>query len=804
MPQTFLRRPAGAWLALALLTPAAALAQTAAPDSAEQRAPASDKRTYQLASQPLSSALLRFAELAGVDLIVGDADLSGQQSPALNGQYSLSGALDVLLTGSGVDYRIHTAANNGRANVRLMPESAAETGASATHQLEDVVVSAARSHTVAGKSPRKITIVSRQQIEQQMAITDDPGSVLSNLIPSFSPSRQKLSNTGESFRGRKPQFLIDGVPQSNPLRDGGRDSYTIDLSMVERIEVIHGASAEHGLGATGGIINFVTRRPDKPGFQQHVGVSVTTDDDVQSHGLGNKLNYRLTGQTERWDIVAAASRQERGAFYDGNDELIGVAYPGEIQDSTSEDLFVKLGYWLDDNQNLTFSANHFDLEGNNDYLPVAGDRDQGVATTARRGDAPGDPTFNRVTTLRLSYTHGNWLGNEVSAQVYHQDFAGQFGALNSGSFQDPAIAPVGQLLDQTRNESEKLGSQFTLKRRGMLNGYLDLATGLDILNDETRQKLVLTDRLYVPETSFRNYAGFLQADVHPIESVTISGGARYENAKLDVDDYRTVAANNGVLVRGGSPDFNETLYNIGATYQATPWAQLFANYSEGFGMPDVGRVLRGIDSTGQDVDTLLTLEPIVTDNREVGVRLNNDKLRVELSYFESDSDYGERLSENNGVFVINREKVEIQGWEATLDWRANDRHNLGLSYTRQEGESDTDGDGDVDTTLSGINLAPNRLAANWGARWTSTFSSFVQVNHYFDRGFDQPELDFDGYTLVDAMVRQKLPVGQVRFGVENLLDRDYFTYYSQAARASDDYYFKGRGRVYTLGYEVDF
>ena len=186
-----------------------------------------------------------------------------------------------------------------------------------------MVVTATRSHSEAGQTPQRVTIITREQIEQQLAITDDPGQVLSNLIPSYSPSRQKLSNAGETFRGRDALFLIDGVPQSNPLRDSSRDSYTIDLSMVERIEVIHGASAEHGLGATGGLINLVTRRAEGGGISQHAGISLTTDDDFQSGGLGHKLDYRISGQQGDWDFVAAATRQARGVFYDGNDEVVG-------------------------------------------------------------------------------------------------------------------------------------------------------------------------------------------------------------------------------------------------------------------------------------------------------------------------------------------------------------------------------------------------------------------------------------------------------------------------------------------------
>ncbi|PMR67574.1 TonB-dependent receptor [Halomonas heilongjiangensis] len=676
---------------------------------------------------------------------------------------------------------------------------------SASRDLSPLVVTATRNKSQAGQTPQKVTVITREQIEQQLAITSDPGQVLSNLIPSYSPSRQKLSNAGETFRGRSPLFMIDGVPQSNPLRDSARDSYTIDLSMVERIEVIHGASAEHGLGATGGIINYVTKRADAGELNQHVGVSLTSDDDFKSEGFGHKLDYRISGQSGDWDYLGAASRQERGVFFDGNDEIVGIAYPGELQNSTNYDLFGKLGYWIDDNQNLEFSLNHFDLEEGDDYVPVIGDRAAGIPTTARKGNPAGEPGYNEVTTARLAYSHADWFGNELDAQVYRQRFRAQFATTPFFPYLDGAGNPQ---FDQTRNESDKLGGKFSLSRDGLLDDRLKLTTGIDVLQDETRQMLVHTDRTYVPETQFRNYAAFLQGDFSLTESLSLHSGVRYEHAELDVDTFSTIDRSNvtqdDVTVDGGKPDFAETLYNLGLVYQVTDWAQLYANYSEGFGMPDVGRVLRGIGEPGQDIDTLLQLQPIVTENREIGARFDWDRYGLELSYYESDSDYGERLTEENGVFVGSRERTEIRGVEVTGEMRLGDAHDLRLSYTHAEGKSDTDGDGRVDTKLTGLNIAPDTLRLGWSAAWSDRLSSHLQTSYYFDRSVDDPDLEFDGHTLVDASLAYRLPVGSLSFGIENLTDEDYVTYYSQAARNSDEYYFKGRGRTLTLGYQLEF
>jgi len=69
---------------------------------------------------------------------------------------------------------------------------------------------------------------------------------------------KKLSGFGETLRGRSPLYLVDGVPQSTPLRDDSRDGYTIDPFFIDRVEVIFGSNAIQGIGATGGVVNYVT------------------------------------------------------------------------------------------------------------------------------------------------------------------------------------------------------------------------------------------------------------------------------------------------------------------------------------------------------------------------------------------------------------------------------------------------------------------------------------------------------------------------------------------------------------------
>lgn len=206
--------------------------------------------------------------------------------------------------------------------------------------LDRVTVSASTSRMPNSEAAlaNTITVIDAEQLKQQLAVTQDVSQILANLIPSFSPSRQKLTNAGETLRGRKPLYLVDGVPQSTPLREGGRDGHTIDPAMIERIEVIHGANALQGLGASGGIINIITKRaPREDGAVfQDVNIGVSSALPNQSDSVGYRASYVFGTRSGDVDFVGGASYASEGLFYDGNGRAIAVNdIQGDLMDARS-------------------------------------------------------------------------------------------------------------------------------------------------------------------------------------------------------------------------------------------------------------------------------------------------------------------------------------------------------------------------------------------------------------------------------------------------------------------------------------
>ncbi|QDX32010.1 TonB-dependent receptor [Dickeya poaceiphila] len=676
----------------------------------------------------------------------------------------------------------------------------------------EIVVTASRTDTEKKDSPQVVTIITKEQIDQQRQITSDSSQILSNLLPAMAPSRQKMSGSGETFRGRAPLILVDGIPQSNPLRPTGREMHTIDFAMVDHIEVIHGASASNGIGATGGVINIITRRPEPGSFNQHFSVEATSptsrlDGDTMSY----KTTYGFSGREEYLDYLFSVSYEDQGLFLDGKNRPIGVDNTqGDLMDSRAYDVMAKVGYWLDNDQRVQLSLNRYQIKGKMDYLGIAGDRNNGIPTTSVSGRPVGDAPMNSVWTTSATYDNYNLAGMKFSSLAYYQNYESLFGADTSDSFQDVSLAPLKRLYDQSRVTSSRYGTKVTLTKDDIWDDYLKATVGFDTLFDTGKQDLWLTQRIYAPEMKYTDLSPFMQWDIKPVDSLKITTGVRYEYARLDIDSFRTVAAstveksNNSADVQGGRLSFNKTLYNVGAVW-TTPYQplSLFANYSQGFGIPDVGRTLREIKIPNQSVNMLL-LEPIVTDNVETGFRIQKDPVEFELSYYRSTSKLGERVEDVNGTFQSKRQKTRIDGIETSLGYKVNDDHRLKVGYSHIQGWFDSDGNGSLDGKLDGLNIPPDRLTASWSANWTPQWSSFIQANYAFDRIMDKRQQDFNGYLLVDAAVGYKLPKGKVNLAVSNLFDREYITYYSQSAIVNSLRYFSGRGRTVTLGYSVDF
>jgi iron complex outermembrane receptor protein len=683
--------------------------------------------------------------------------------------------------------------------------------------VDQVIVTAARTILPASALPLTVDVVDSEALSQQVAISGSVIDAVSTLSPSFSPTRQKLSGAGETLRGRSPLFAINGIPQSTPIRDGSRDGYTIDPFFIDRVELIYGSNALQGIGATGGVVTQVTVGPPKQD-----GVSGRTLVQASAgHDLGDSVGGKLAGlvgwREGAFDATAGVAYETRGAFYDGDGRRIGMDNTqGDVQDSRTLSLFGRFGWQVGETTRLEVVANRFELKGDGDYVTVTGTapaatdgvRGTRLPTTAYRGVVPGEPAANRAETVSVSLTNSDLYGGNLIAQAFFNRTRDTFGGDKSGTFQDASIAPSGTLFDQSSNRSRKLGARISYERAVPGIEGLTGTAGLDTINDRTEQLLIATGRTWVPPTKFQSVAPFLQGNLALLgDKVHLAGGVRFENVELKVDDFTTLAFYGSRQVGGGNPDFKATLVNGGVVVEPVQGLRVYGSYAEGYTVPDVGRILRGITEVGKDVDTYVNIAPIVSNNREIGAELKRGPFEASLTYFWSSSKLGQLLVRNTGaVFDVQRQRIEIEGLEVNLKARTPvPGLDLSAGYARLRGRTDTNKDNRVDADLDGANISPDRLnlAANYQ---TGKWALRLQVQSYLSRDMQDAIVkdDFDGYTLADAFVRYELPVGALSLGVQNLLDKQYISYNSDTTLPAKDKFFAGRGRTATLGWETRF
>jgi iron complex outermembrane recepter protein len=661
--------------------------------------------------------------------------------------------------------------------------------------LEPVVVTSTREvgGTPLSNVPGSVTVIEREELDRQASISNDLGDVIAKTVPGFSPSNEALSNFGQTLRGRNFLVLLDGVPQSTPLRDVARDLRTIDPAAIERIEVIRGSTAIYGFGAAGGIINIITRQPEEG--EQFLSttlggnVSLTHPDD----SWGGTLSQTAAGDGEHFDYLFSLTGETVSSFFDAEGDRIPpdpLGGQGGLADTNAFNLLGKVG--VDFNQQrLQFTSNYYEIKQDTDFITQPGDLQSSQKAIAVPGDPGGEDPGNRDLNLNLEYRHQDLLGGDLAGQLYYQDLLRRF-----------TFFPE---FGQTQLEAERIGARLT-HSLDVERFDSSLTYGIDLLSDRTRQPLIIDDAppftdARAPSIHQYSAAPFLQAEVPVGESLLLRGGVRYEFARLEVDDFTNLA---GIPIESGELSLDEPLFNLGLVYFINDYSEAFASFSQGFSLADFGRVLadstdpiavENFDAAGQEVD-----------NYELGLRGTWSQFDGALAFFYSESDLGTTFG-GPPDFLIQRQPEEIYGVELTADYRFAEQWRVGGTATWLEGKVDTDADGSLDSYLDGTRISPPKYTAYVDYDPFPWWRNRLQLLYVHDRSRFGDGLDDNGdrifgqgevndFTIVDLISEFDVGPGQLQVGIENLLNKQYFPVYAQIANDPTTFYTGQGARLY--------
>ena len=697
------------------------------------------------------------------------------------------------------------------------PAAAAQPEAKKDEVQVITITTGTRSAKAIDKIPGAVTVVSQQEVAHTLALTEDATAVLARTVPGYAESSQAMSNTGENLRGRIALRLLDGIPQGSPLREGTRNGTFTDMGLIGRVEVISGPSASEGIGAAGGIINYITKVPTKPGNEFTLLSRYSTQ--FEDDSAGWKLGANFAHKSEKYDLLVGISHIDRGISYDGNGRRIGMNTSGSTSDSKADNLFVKGGFnfGAGNEQRLQVMATSFKIEGKGNYRQVDGDRATGVTNTSERPGLFG--TLSELNDFKqgsVSYSHANLYGGVFTLDVYSADQAMRFLAEDGADRQDPLIAPVGTLIDQSEIRSKKEGLRTSYARQDAFNVRgLELRGGLDLTKDKADQRLALTDRLWVPPMNYTSTAPWLQAS-YDIGPVTLSGGYRREDGELKVDSYTTVFFRNRSAVEGGTLSYTANLPNIGAIWRLPAGWSVYASTGKGFTLPNLGIPLRNVSVPGQSVSGILDLKAIIVKNDEVGFNWRGAMGSLSGSYYHSVSEVGQSLSIDpvTNDFILNRVPVDIKGFELSGEWKASRTLKANALYSRIRGKTQFFAGGGLQRPMGVNDINPDKfgVSGTWNptAQSSVTLGATTLMSRDLSASQVRPnatvatfEEHTKGYTLIDLGATYDLGrYGQFTLGIENLTDKQYILSWSQVPGFRN--FWAGRGRMVSVSHELKF
>ncbi|MFT8783362.1 TonB-dependent siderophore receptor [Acetobacter syzygii] len=270
-------------------------------------------RTYNIAAQPLSSALLSFGKQSGLQMTAPGELLRGVKTGGVHGQLTSGQALGQLLVGTGLSY---APSGNGTvvltkasANITLGPvkvggvvnihEAAIGPGVGYVATYTDA---GTKTDTPITEIPNSVYVITKQEILDQQAQTVNealrymPGVYAEQLgTANVTTAAGNANGTGSvMMRGFAATQYVDGI-MSRTISAG-------ETAFIERVEALNGpASVLYGQVGPGGLIATRLKQPGETpvhnvsvGFGNWGRYEATFDVGDKITKSGN-LKYRIAG-----------------------------------------------------------------------------------------------------------------------------------------------------------------------------------------------------------------------------------------------------------------------------------------------------------------------------------------------------------------------------------------------------------------------------------------------------------------------------------------------------------------------------
>ena len=702
-------------------------------------------------------------------------------------------------------------------------------------ELGEVVVTATRTSATLSDAPAAVTVVNAQDIETKNA--SRLGDVL-DQVPSLylrggalGQSQGTIGTSGMSLRGidqTRTLILLDG----QPIQDAGSGKVNWRVPFVEdiaRIEVVPGAfSALYGSNAIGGVINIITKQPDKREFTAKIkkGWSAASGEDASiyfrdkmENGLGfaGGLGYQNRDSYVNDFVVKAPScppapapctpgTPVTGAQAITTREGVPTYLVGDLGTApwNSTNATAKLFYDLNARDKIYAGVNHQETRQGytqfNTYL-------SNTATGAPVSSGTLSINGQRVALTNYDFTLFSFLPLHESATRYFVGYDGTIGndyllkadlgkIERTYNFTLASPAATWNSGAGTLSDTPNDGLDGTVQLSFPLGNNHLMVTGLALHQDSVNQQIYTLSNWRDPGSKTAVNSGynghstttsiFAQDEISATDALKVYLGGRW-------DDWETRGNNFSNIVPAGTmlyPTRSVSAFSpkVSAVYKPTAITVLRASFGKSFRAPTNQDLYVTTTSRGRTTAGDPNLQPERGTTWEVGGEFRfTENTKVTATYYDtrlSSLIYLMQVSTTNSL-RINAGKAKVNGIElgATAKlarWLELDANYAYIDSKMLENTTDPLSVGKR-LTDSPRNIAGIGLTAQQGA-WSGTLNARY-VSHIFWNAQNTDIVEgvpgsYDAHTMVNAKLGyafSKMVKGSV--AVNNLLDKKAYSYF---------------------------
>ncbi|EDK27694.1 heme receptor [Vibrionales bacterium SWAT-3] len=669
---------------------------------------------------------------------------------------------------------------------------------------DEVVVSSTRTNQTLINTAASVTVISDRQIEENMAKDVNEIFEYTPGVTMNSSSRQGAQTINiRGMEGKRVKILVDGSSQPGSF-DGGPYAFinssgiSIDPDMLKSVEIIKGAASSlHGSDAIGGVVAFETKDPsdflkDGKDFGGQAKLSYSSEDNSFSEhvALANRF-----GDLETLVAYTRRDGEELQNFRNSGDLE---NYAVENQDTSADNLLVKLQYQLNESHRIEFLAELIKDTSDSDIYHSSYDSYTGEDDTKQ----------NRFAIKHIWFADGA-IADTVTSKVSYisKEENGVTKRFKPAGPGFPPYVPANNDNLQTKDyeyTEDKLEIETQLDKE-INNHYLVYGatyTHSDISNTnmEYNSDPATDDQLYVytPDAKEQKFGLFVQDEISLMnDKLVVTPGVRFDYFSTDP------GKNTGESLT----DFSDSAVTgrLGTTYKLTDTGTVFGQISQGFRAPSFDELYYTYDNPGHGYvnDPNPDLKSETSISYELGYRHNTQASSSEIAAYYSDYDdfietvVTKKVGGTTHYSNVNLESATIKGiefsntllWDVLVGAPEGISTHFVASYT--EGE---DGNGNALNSVNpwnavlGLNYdAPNQ---NWGTSLKLNYTadkSGSDINFDDENGGNAGQAELPSATVVDLTAYYK-PMKDltIRGGVFNLTNEEYYRW--NDIRGDDELY----------------